>query len=328
MATMCLAAARRFAREPAPSPKWSHPLQPPIAAGWGEENIRATFNVVDFGAVGDGVANDTLPFRAAFAACEKTRGVAGRCEVLVPAGSYVVAGLDLVSNLVLKLVGSLLGPLTASAWLSPSSGFRIHSMLNVTGLANVSILGPRTSAPGVDHLPDGSLSVTGEPDQLGGTLDGRARELWFAQCKRVDSFCYGSGRGSGLVLYVADSENVHVRGVQVVWGSVFPVQFRATSLLVENFGVLMPFVATRYNAYNVAGVGINNMAPIGYLGPLMHLRNVTVACGDDMFEVTGSRETPTSNVLIEDSCRQPTIESWTTTPAAGLNPGPPRQQQD
>lgn len=53
-----------------------------------QSKLQQVVSVKDFGALGNGVANDTAAFQAAFAACEASRSV-----LHVPAGTYIVTGL-------------------------------------------------------------------------------------------------------------------------------------------------------------------------------------------------------------------------------------------
>lgn len=59
----------------------------------------ASFNVRDFGAVGDGLTKDTLAFQKALDAC----AVAGGGEVIVPAGNYFIGSVQLGQHTLLRL---------------------------------------------------------------------------------------------------------------------------------------------------------------------------------------------------------------------------------
>lgn len=60
---------------------------------------KVSLNIKDFGAVGDGVAKDTLPIQQAIDRCH----VLGGGEVLVPAGNYLTGAVQLKSNVLLRL---------------------------------------------------------------------------------------------------------------------------------------------------------------------------------------------------------------------------------
>jgi polygalacturonase len=61
---------------------------------------RSTYNVRDFGAVGDGATKDTVAFQKALDAC----AVAGGGDVLVPAGNYLIGSVQIGYGTVLRLM--------------------------------------------------------------------------------------------------------------------------------------------------------------------------------------------------------------------------------
>ena len=60
---------------------------------------KLSFNVRDFGAVGDGTNKDTVAFQKALDAC----AVAGGGEVIVPAGKYLIGSVQLGNRTILRL---------------------------------------------------------------------------------------------------------------------------------------------------------------------------------------------------------------------------------
>src|SRR5262245_13158447 len=60
---------------------------------------RNTFNVRDFGAVGDGTNKDTVAFQKAFDAC----AINGGGEVVVPAGNYLIGSVQIGQSTILRL---------------------------------------------------------------------------------------------------------------------------------------------------------------------------------------------------------------------------------
>ncbi|XP_062206304.1 polygalacturonase At1g48100-like isoform X2 [Phragmites australis] len=89
------------------------PPQPPSAGSQG-----AVFNVVDFGAKGDGVSDDTKAFEGAWAAACKQ----GASTVLVPpeleflVGPISFSGPYCKPNIIFQLEGTILAPTGAKAW--------------------------------------------------------------------------------------------------------------------------------------------------------------------------------------------------------------------
>jgi polygalacturonase len=59
----------------------------------------ASFNVRDFGAVGNGTNKDTVAFQKALDAC----AVSGGGEVLVPAGKYLIGSVQIGNRTILRL---------------------------------------------------------------------------------------------------------------------------------------------------------------------------------------------------------------------------------
>ena len=64
-----------------------------------QAQTKATFNVRDFGAVGDGTNKDTIAFQKALDAC----AVGGGGEVVVPAGNYLIGSVQLGYRTILRL---------------------------------------------------------------------------------------------------------------------------------------------------------------------------------------------------------------------------------
>src|SRR5437762_2130924 len=70
-----------------------------LAHDGGAAARRASLNVREFGAAGDGKTKDTAAFQKALDACL----AAGGGEVLVPAGDYLIGSIELKSNTTLRL---------------------------------------------------------------------------------------------------------------------------------------------------------------------------------------------------------------------------------
>ncbi|VAH61976.1 unnamed protein product [Triticum turgidum subsp. durum] len=114
------------------------PPQPPPAAS---ASPGAVFNVVDFGAKGDGISDDTKAFQAAWAAACKL----GASTVLVPSeleflvGPISFSGPYCKPNILFQLEGTILAPTNAKAW-----GSGLLQWLEFTKLSGLSIQGSGT----------------------------------------------------------------------------------------------------------------------------------------------------------------------------------------
>ncbi|KAI4348177.1 hypothetical protein L6164_008931 [Bauhinia variegata] len=98
----------------------------------------ATFNVLDFGAKGDGHADDTKAFQAAWAAACKVES----STLVIPSGSVFLvkpisfSGPNCAQNIVFQLDGKIIAPTSSAAW-----GSGILQWLEFTKLSKITIRG-------------------------------------------------------------------------------------------------------------------------------------------------------------------------------------------
>jgi hypothetical protein len=119
------------------------------------EHLAAVVNVRDFGAIGDGVSDDTAAFQAALTAAQ-----ARSCAVYVPASSNpYVMGAGLVVDGV-RLIGDGPGSMVK---LALASGFALRLSGATPHIADLRLLGP-----GANAWPESASEV----DLSGVTLDG------------------------------------------------------------------------------------------------------------------------------------------------------------
>ncbi|KAM0944248.1 putative endo-polygalacturonase [Dioscorea sansibarensis] len=120
--------------KPKPEPQPSPPPEP-------SPQPSKTFNVLDFGAKGNGISDDTKAFQSAWAAACKVQSA----TVLVPSDSKFLvgpisfAGPDCQPNIVFQLDGTIIAPTSSKAW---NSG--ILQWLEFTKLRDITILGSGT----------------------------------------------------------------------------------------------------------------------------------------------------------------------------------------
>ena len=71
-----------------------------MSLSWAQKGSSPrSFNVRDFGAVGDGKTKDTISFQKALDAC----AIAGGGEVIVPTGNYLIGSVQMGNRTVLRL---------------------------------------------------------------------------------------------------------------------------------------------------------------------------------------------------------------------------------
>ena len=103
--------------------------------------MQPCHNVVDFGAVGDGVKLDHEAFNQAIAACHH----GGGGTVLVPAGIYLVGTIELLSNVTLHLTAGAVikgSPQLSDYRVLPySSELRNTTLILADGATNIGITG-------------------------------------------------------------------------------------------------------------------------------------------------------------------------------------------
>ena len=120
------------------------------------------YNIVDFGAVGDGSSLNTGPVQKAIDACANDKGG----TVLVPAGTFVIGTIELKSNVTLRVAaqGRLLGSAKIEDYkagnnIPPGNGNVV--MISAANAENVRIEGPGT----IDG--NGAKFFTGRGDMTG-----------------------------------------------------------------------------------------------------------------------------------------------------------------
>jgi polygalacturonase len=138
-----------------------------------------TFDVKKYGAVGDGVADDTAAIQKAIAAA----GTAGGGKVVLPAGTYLSGPITLVNNLELHLDdGATLKALPMDKY--PQAGEKIANFISASKLHDLKLSG-------------------------GGTIDGQGQAWW-------DKFRGGAeDMQRPVLIYLSKVERVAVSGLHL-----------------------------------------------------------------------------------------------------------------
>ncbi len=150
-----------------------------------EQRGTKDFNIVDYGATGDGVTINTRAIQSAIDACARSGG--GR--VIIPSGKFLSGTIILKSHVELHFEqgATLLGSTRHEDYpLQPLPGYRSHkdqlggfyALIYAEGAENISLIGGGT----IDG--QGRLQKP-RPDPVAGDIDGRPRNLLLISCRDV-----------------------------------------------------------------------------------------------------------------------------------------------
>ncbi|OAY64098.1 Polygalacturonase [Ananas comosus] len=255
---------------PSPPPSPLSPSPPPPSMS----NLTSTldrpalsgtvFNVVDFGASGDGVTDDTKAFENTWqAACKE----GGGSTVLVPqnlqflVGPISFAGANCAPNMVFQLDGTILAPTNHNIW-----GADLSTWLQFKNLKGLTIQGQ-------------------------GTIEGQGSTWWNSASEAYDN----PGENSEMVelmpsnrptaLRISGSNNVAVAGITIQNSPQFHLKFDSCQV-VEVHGVT---ISSPGNSPNTDGIHLQNSQGVS-------IHNTNLACGDDCISI----QTGSSNVFIQN----------------------------
>ncbi|OEL16564.1 Polygalacturonase [Dichanthelium oligosanthes] len=244
-------------RHPSPQQPSQPPPLPPATQG-------AVFNVVDFGAKGDGVTDDTKAFEGAWAAACKQ----GASTVLVPpeleflVGPISFSGPYCKPNIVFQLEGTILAPTSAKAW-----GSGLLQWLEFTKLNGIVIQGK-------------------------GIINGRGQQWWTysdpededdddtydVELERMPQI-----KPTALRFY--GSFNVVVAGITIVNSSQCHLKFdNCQGVMVHDVTISSP-----ENSLNTDGIHLQNSKDVS-------IHHTNMACGDDCISI----QTGCSNINIHN----------------------------
>ncbi|CAL5096392.1 unnamed protein product [Urochloa decumbens] len=254
---------------PTPSSRTGYtlpPLQPPppplLPAAPSQDTV---FNVVDFGAKGDGVTDDTQAFEAAWAAACKVEA----STVLVPSELEFVVGPISFSgpyckpNILFQLDGTILAQTSARVW-----GSGLLQWLEFTKLTGIAIQGS-------------------------GVINGRGQEWWTYSdpnddddndAFRVELDKMPQIKPTALRFY--GSSNVTVTGITIVNSSQCHLKFDSCQgVMVHDLTISSP-----ENSPNTDGIHLQNSREVS-------IHHTNMACGDDCVSIqTGCSDINIHNV--------------------------------
>ncbi|KAJ1264233.1 hypothetical protein BS78_09G247500 [Paspalum vaginatum] len=251
---------------PAPSSGSGYALPPPSSPSTPVAPSHGTvFSVVDFGARGDGVTDDTQAFEAAWAAACKVEA----STVLVPSELEFVVGPISFSgpyckpNILFQLDGTILAKTSARAW---GSGWL--QWLEFTKLTGIAIQGT-------------------------GVINGRGQEWWTYSDPNddddVDAYYVELDKMPQVkptALRFYGSSNVTVTGITIVNSSQCHLKFDSCQgVMVHDLTVYSPETSP-----NTDGIHLQNSKEV-------NIHHTNLACGDDCISIqTGCSDINIHNV--------------------------------
>ncbi|XP_047045248.1 probable polygalacturonase At1g80170 [Lolium rigidum] len=210
---------------------------------------RVLLTLDDFGAVGDGVANDTQAFLDAWtAAC----GSEEQAVLAVPAAkAYRIWPLQLTGpckkKLKLLIAGTIVAPSSPDEW----AGRDWMKWLYIYGVDNLSVSG-------------------------GGTIDGAGQEWWARSCKRKKTQPCNTV-APPRVVHFEECRGVSVQGLTLQNGQHFHLSFtRCTDVKANFLRVVAPA-----DSPNTDGIHLNDTSRVEIMDNL-------ISVGDDCVSMVGN----------------------------------------
>jgi polygalacturonase len=228
----------------------------------------ALFPVVEYGAKGDGRADDTQAFAAALAACNR----AGGGHVMVPAGAYLVGAIRLLSNVDLNLAAGATLLFSGDARLYPAVLTRYEGIECVN------------RSPMIYAFGESNLSLTGS-----GALDASRTADWNS----------GSDREGVLEPLVARGVAPADRVISGRLRTAFVEPYSCTNVLIQGvtlagaqFWQLHPTLCTNVTidgvTTTVAGANSDGCDPESCQRVV--IKHSTLASGDDNVAIKSGRD--------------------------------------
>ncbi|KAF6165313.1 hypothetical protein GIB67_042729 [Kingdonia uniflora] len=265
---------------PSPSPVPATPLLPSTGNNGGNTVV---FNVLDFGAKGNGITDDTKAFQAAWAAACKVEA----STITVPSdfvffvGPISFSGPYCESNIVFQLNGTIIAPTSSKAW-----GSGLFQWLEFTKLNGITIQGGGIiDGRGSVWWNDSSLEepIDDETQLIVPTANNTVEDTFHSPISSELSGRMPSTKPTALRFY--GSYNVTVTGITIINSPQCHLKFdNCVGVHVFNMNISSPA-----DSLNTDGIHLQNSRDV-----LIH--STSLACGDDCISV----QTGCSNINIHN----------------------------
>ncbi|XP_031100186.1 polygalacturonase At1g48100-like [Ipomoea triloba] len=265
-----------------PSPKPSSPPAPVSPPSIGSGNAGRVFNVVSYGAKGDGNTDDTKAFQMAWAAACKVEA----STIIIPpklvflVGPISFSGPRCQHNIVFQIDGTIIAPTSSKAWSSAP-----FQWLEFTKLVGITVKGSGTI--------DGSGSVWWKDAPFGDPIDDEYKLIvplnrTMPSIPPIPVSRSVGGRMPSIkptALRFYGSYNVTVTGIKIQNSPQCHLKFdNCMGVNVYNFSASSPG-----DSPNTDGIHLQNSRDVV-------IRSSNLACGDDCVSI----QTGCSNVYVHN----------------------------
>ncbi|XP_019427342.1 PREDICTED: polygalacturonase At1g48100-like [Lupinus angustifolius] len=233
--------------------------------------VPATYNVLDYGAKGDGHADDTKAFELAWAAACKMEA----STMVVPSGSIFLvkpisfSGLNCDPNIVFQLDGKIIAPTYAAAWGSGTLQWLEFTKLNKITIKGKGVIDGQGSVWWNDSPTNNPTSKsTNTTSQF--SIQANSGKL--PSTKPTALRFYGSNGVTVTDITIKNSQQTHLKFDS------------CTNVHVSNINVSSPG-----NSPNTDGIHLQNSQDVG-------IYSSTLACGDDCVSI----QSGCSNIYVDN----------------------------
>jgi polygalacturonase len=229
----------------------------------------ASFNLADYGAIGDGETFNTDAFKKAVAAV----GAAGGGHLIVPAGTYLTKPFTLVSHMDLHLErGAVIkAPTRFSDYGLPEPGKKATT--SPSARRAYGRLPALISASGVNDV-----SITGE-----GTIDGSGGMFWVFTSHNARDYSPSAMELPRPVLVAVHGDRLLFDGVTLTNSAMFHLTPSGNDVTIQNLHIMAPSDSPNTDAMDLRGQRIV-------------VRGCEIDVGDDNVEIGG----PCKDILVEN----------------------------